>query len=47
MMLVSCLKHLAADLSHLHKLKHAATLSKTMPRQMCSIQGKQTCLMLH
>ena len=46
-MLMSCLKHLAANLSQLHKLNHAATLGQTMPRQMSSIQGKQTCLTLH
>ena len=39
-MLMSCSKHLAANLSQLHKLNHAATLSETMPG---SIQGKQTC----
>ena len=45
-MLVSCLKHLAANVSQLHKLNHVATLGTTMPRQMSSIQGKPTCLML-
>ena len=29
-MLMSCMKHLAANLSQLHKLNHAATLGKTM-----------------
>ena len=33
--------HLAADLPMLHGLQLAATLGKTMPRQMSSIQGKQ------
>ena len=43
-MLMSCMKHLAAKLPELHRLHHAATLGKTMPRQMSSIQGEQTCL---
>ena len=42
-MLVSCM-HLAAKLRELHKLHLVATLSKTMPRQMSSMQGKQTYL---
>ena len=42
-MLMSC-KHLAARLRELHKLHLVATLGKTMPRQMSSIQGKQTYL---
>ena len=46
-MLMSCMKHLAAKLPELHRLNHAATLGKTMPRQMSSIQGEQTCLVQH
>ena len=41
------MKHLAAQLPELHRLNHAATLGKTMPRQMSSIQGEQTCLVQH
>ena len=42
-MLLSCM-HLAAKLRELHRLNLAATLSQSIPRQMSSIQGKQTCL---
>ena len=42
-MLLSCM-HLAAKLRELHRLHLAATLSQSIPRQMSSIQGKQTCL---
>ena len=36
------MRHLAQKLTKLHRLNHAATLGKTMPRQMSSIPGKQT-----
>ena len=44
-MLMSCMD-LAAKLPMLHRLHLAATLGKTMPRRMSSIQGKETCLVL-
>ena len=44
MMLMSCMKHIAAKLPELQRLHFAATLGKTMPRQMSSIQGKQADL---
>ena len=38
---MSCMKHLAAKLPELQGLHLAASLGKTMPRKMSSMQGKQ------
>ncbi len=43
-MLMSCMKHLAAKLSKLHRLHQGDTLGTTMLRQMSGMQGKLTYL---